>query len=107
MREMLDTLKSLQRDQAQLASSIDAINGRVNVLAGMKEVRDTVGDAKSTSVTSSKIEVVNDNGDSKQAIEALSASPPPIATLADIENAQGANIQVSKAVTGTSRIILT
>ncbi|KAF4634663.1 hypothetical protein G7Y89_g3442 [Cudoniella acicularis] len=40
MKEVLEALKTLQTNQIQLASNVDAISGRVNVLAGMKEVRD-------------------------------------------------------------------
>jgi len=40
MKEILDALKNLEMNQVQLASNVDAITGRMNVLAGMKEVRD-------------------------------------------------------------------
>jgi hypothetical protein len=40
LKEVLEALKTLQINQVQLASNVDAITGRVNVLAGMKEVRD-------------------------------------------------------------------
>lgn len=40
MKDLLDTLKVLQVNQVQLASTVDAINGRVNILAGIKEVQD-------------------------------------------------------------------
>ena len=40
MKEILDSLKTLQLNQAHLAGVVDAISGRVNVLAGMKEVRE-------------------------------------------------------------------
>src|SRR3954451_22642761 len=40
LKEVLEALKDLQVNQVQLASHVDAISGRVNVLAGMKEVRD-------------------------------------------------------------------
>lgn len=39
--EILSGLKSLQQDNAQLSSQVDAINGRVNMLAGIKQVQDT------------------------------------------------------------------
>ena len=40
MKEILDTLKVLQENQTRLASNVDAITGRVNILAGIKEVQD-------------------------------------------------------------------
>lgn len=44
MKEILDSVKGLQMNQIQLASNVDAINGRLNVLAGVKEVRDIASD---------------------------------------------------------------
>lgn len=40
LKEVLEALKALQVNQTLLASNVDAISGRVNVLAGMKEVQD-------------------------------------------------------------------
>lgn len=40
LAEILTGLKSLQKDNAQLASAVDAINGRVNMLAGVKQVHE-------------------------------------------------------------------
>lgn len=41
LAEIHDTLLSIQQDYRQLTSTVDAIEGRVNILAGMKEVTDT------------------------------------------------------------------
>lgn len=40
LKEVLEALKALQINQVQLASNVDAISGRVNILAGIKEVKD-------------------------------------------------------------------
>jgi len=40
LSEILESLKSLQKDNATLASAVDAINGRVNMLAGVKQIHD-------------------------------------------------------------------
>lgn len=40
LKQILEAVKSLKQDQNQLASSVDAINGRVNVLAGVKKALD-------------------------------------------------------------------
>jgi hypothetical protein len=45
LKELLDAVKTLQLNQVQLSSAVDAISGRVNVLAGMKEVRDVAIDS--------------------------------------------------------------
>ena len=42
LQEILSSLKSLKQDHSQLASSVDAINGRVNTLAGIKQVQDGI-----------------------------------------------------------------
>ncbi|TVY85186.1 Uracil-regulated protein [Lachnellula suecica] len=48
MKEVLEAVKTLQSNQIQLAANVDAISGRVNVLAGLKEVRDVAIDSSST-----------------------------------------------------------
>lgn len=48
LKEVLTTVKSLQLSQEQLASHVDAINGRVNILAGIKEVESIVPNGKRT-----------------------------------------------------------
>ncbi len=40
LKEVLDAVRALQISQSQLASNVDSINGRVNILAGIKEVAD-------------------------------------------------------------------
>lgn len=42
LQEILSSLNSLKQDHSQLASSVDAINGRVNTLAGIKQVQDGI-----------------------------------------------------------------
>jgi len=42
LQEILSSVKSLKQDHSQLASAVDAINGRVNVLAGIKQSRDGI-----------------------------------------------------------------
>jgi hypothetical protein len=40
LKEVLDALKALQANQTQLASHIDSIASRVDILAGIKEVQE-------------------------------------------------------------------
>ena len=40
LQDILTTLKSLKQDHNQLASTVDAISGRVNALAGVKQAQD-------------------------------------------------------------------
>jgi len=42
LHEILASVKSLKLDQTQLADTVEAINGRVNILAGVKQSRDGI-----------------------------------------------------------------
>ncbi|KAK0354438.1 putative GTP cyclohydrolase [Friedmanniomyces endolithicus] len=42
LQEILASVKSLKLDQTQLADTVEAINGRVNILAGVKQSRDGI-----------------------------------------------------------------
>jgi hypothetical protein len=57
LSEILESLKSLQKDNAHLASSIDTINGRVNALAGVKQLHEHAAkDSASINAVESKQE---------------------------------------------------
>ena len=107
LKEVLGAVKSLQINQVQLASSVDAIAGRVNVLAGMKEVRDvatgSASGASSTPVT--KL----DQSSSSAVDESHPADVPPESPSLPATQFPGSPSQVShaKKPSVTSRIILT
>jgi hypothetical protein len=73
LKEILEGLKSLRTENAQLAASVDKINGRVNMLAGIKQIKDeaaseaasgTLSDGKAKDVESSKaVEAVSEQYD--------------------------------------------
>ena len=42
LKEILLSVRSLKQENAQLSASVDAINGRVNTLAGIKQIQDGV-----------------------------------------------------------------
>lgn len=42
LQDILASLRSLQQENAQLAATVDAISGRVNVLAGVKQTQDGI-----------------------------------------------------------------
>ena len=44
--EVLTSIKSLQRDNVDLAQAVDAINGRVNMLAGVKQLQERNAESK-------------------------------------------------------------
>ncbi|KAF2841423.1 GTP cyclohydrolase-like protein II [Patellaria atrata CBS 101060] len=53
LSEILSNIKALQRDNSSLSSAIDAINGRVNMLAGIKQVQEVATDG--TAITEGKL----------------------------------------------------
>jgi hypothetical protein len=97
LKEILEGLKSLRTENAQLAASIDKINGRVNMLAGIKQIKDeAASQAANGTLDVSKANEV----DSSKAVEAVSEQydQPP----ANVE-VPARRVSVSK----TSKIILT
>ncbi|GAB7362077.1 hypothetical protein MBLNU230_g2111t1 [Neophaeotheca triangularis] len=94
LREILSSVRSLKQDQAQLASAVDAINGRVNVLAGVKTTQDGLAHAASLpkESPSQQVATVTSPPDSSDVNgHATSTSPPP----------------ARRSSTATSKIILT
>jgi hypothetical protein len=45
LKEILEGLKALRSENSVLAASVDKINGRVNMLAGIKQIKDEAADA--------------------------------------------------------------
>lgn len=101
MKEVLETVKKLQMSQTLLASSVDAINGRVNILAGIKEVQQIASEDQSRSVTREQPQPVCE----PSGIAMTPDSPPTIPS----DPAHGSSSQTShgRKNSVTSRIILT
>jgi hypothetical protein len=102
LAEILSSVKALQKDHTQLSSAVDAINGRVNILAGMKQVHDVA----SESPTAEKAP----GGDGEDASKASQANgeADPSATLPDKYEAPPAAAEAPPRRTSTSsKIILT
>lgn len=106
MKEVLDALKTLQANQAQLSSSVDAISGRVNVLAGMKEVHDV---AKPTSPPTSakRAEVVSGIDEAHIQEDAKIPESPSLPATQVVGDASPGDVSHARKAGGTSRIILT
>ncbi|KAA8572907.1 hypothetical protein EYC84_003462 [Monilinia fructicola] len=102
MQEILNSIKNLQLNQVQLASNVDAITGRVNVLAGMKEVRDVASTDLTTVSKPSESLASSDESPSKD--DDVPQSPTISAAKPDETPIPS---YTQKASTGTSRIILT
>ena len=109
MMEILATLQKLQVDQTQLASNVDAISGRVNVLAGMKEVRELaaaqspISGSASESTPAKQMEIItNLDGPPQHEETKIPESPSlPAVQLAQVSQARAPSSGSS------SRIILT
>lgn len=95
LKEILSSVRSLKQENAQLSASVDAINGRVNTLAGIKQIQDGVAhDATLRSPkTAAPSKDIDNSSESQDAIdESQSASPPT---------------ERRPSTTSTSKIILT
>ncbi|KAJ4339541.1 putative GTP cyclohydrolase [Didymella glomerata] len=97
LKEILEGLKAMRLENSQLASAIDKINGRVNVLAGVKQVKDEAAtDAANGTLSMEKAKEAH----SAQTVEAVSQQYEPASPNAE---APPRRASVSK----TSKIILT
>ena len=96
LQEILLSVRSLKQEHSQLSASVDAINGRVNTLAGIKQIQDGV--AHDATLPSPKkhgtdsVAASNDAAKEANADEIQTTSPPP---------------ERRASTTGTSKIILT
>jgi hypothetical protein len=97
LKEILDGLKSLRTENAQLAAAVDKIDGRVNMLAGIKQIKDEAAAAAANgTLDESKAKEV----ESSSAVEDVSQQyDQPPANM----DASPRRVSVSK----TSKIILT
>ncbi|KAF2630247.1 hypothetical protein BU25DRAFT_419267 [Macroventuria anomochaeta] len=97
LKGILEELKAMRLENSQLASAIDKINGRVNVLAGVKQVKDeAASEAANGTLSKEKAK----EADSAQTVEAVSQLYKPTSLNAE---APPRRVSVSK----TSKIILT
>jgi hypothetical protein len=106
LKEVLDAVKTLQVNQVQLSSTVDAISGRVNVLAGMKEVRDVAIDSSSPQPVK-KIDSLQNLTDDSQSDDVVPPSPSLPATSFSSSPGTTSPLSLAKKASVTSRIILT
>lgn len=96
LKEILEGLKALRTENSELAASVDKINGRVNMLAGIKQLKDEAAQAANGASTGDKSKEVQ----SEKTVEAVSQEyeEPPSSVDAPPRRA---------SVSKTSKIILT
>ena len=106
MNQILEAIQTLQLNQTQLASNVDAIAGRVNVLAGMKEVRDNVSSAGIPAIQTETRDPADQVKTPESVVGSVPKSPSLLPSQLDGEKSSTAVFQTRKP-TATSRIILT
>lgn len=101
LKEILEGLKSLRQEHSQLASSVDAINGRVNMLAEIKQIKDEAKEQPSNGVNG-LVEKAKEAVASvtEQTVEAVSKQYEEPSSAADVSARRS-------SVSKTSKIILT
>lgn len=106
MKDVLEALKVLTANQTQLAANVDAINGRVNILAGIKEVEHAATASSSRQEGSSSAAAHIDN---KEDHDVGVPESPTVAAAAevDLSNMPSTASPSNPQHTPTSRIILT
>lgn len=107
MKEVLGALKVLTANQTQLTSNVDAINGRLNILAGIKQVEDA---ATTTSSTQQGLSSAITHLDKEEIQNNAEVPESPSVAVAEIDDSTipSATLLSNKRNTPTtSRIILT
>lgn len=95
LKELLEGMNALRKENSQLASAIDGINGRVNMLAGIKQLKDEAKNEAS-------------NGTSDKAKEAESAKTVEAVSKQYEQEQSSVDTSARRtSVSKTSKIILT
>lgn len=105
MKDVLEALKVLTANQTQLAANVDAINGRVNILAGIKEVEHAATASSSRQEGSPGTTAHIDNKEDHDV--GVPESPTVAAAEVDQSNMPSTASPSNLQQTPTSRIILT
>ncbi|KAF2637837.1 GTP cyclohydrolase II [Massarina eburnea CBS 473.64] len=97
LKEILGELNALRKENVSLASAVDGINGRVNMLAGIKQIKD---EAKKVGASNEKAPVKAKESESEKTVEEVSKQyeQPPTNVDASVRRT---------SVSKTSKIILT
>lgn len=112
LKDILEALRTLQVNQTRLASNIDAITGRVNILAGIKEVQDASDTDEGRAARKNPTSQVNsheshDHVDMPEPQIPESPSINPTDPTPDGQGTSSISVVHSQKPSVTSRIILT
>lgn len=97
LKEILEGLKALRSENSVLAASVDKINGRVNMLAGIKQIKDEAASEAANGTLASDKATEAESGKTVEAVSQQYEQPP------SSEETQPRRTSVSKI----SKIILT
>ena len=97
LKEILEGLKALRTENSVLAASVDKINGRVNMLAGIKQIKDEAASEAANGTLTKDKATEAESGKTVEAVSEQYEQPPSNA------EAQPRRTSVSKV----SKIILT
>jgi len=92
LQEILSSINALKDQHVELASAVDAITGRVNVLAGVKQIQAAKPSTVSLSHSNETKDLSTVEEESKESMKDLQPSPEPM---------------LRKNSTSSSKIILT
>jgi len=92
LQEILTSINGLKDQHVELASAVDAITGRVNVLAGVKQIQAAKPSTVSSSHSNGTKDLSTVEEESKESMKDLQPSPEPM---------------LRKNSTSSSKIILT
>ena len=110
LQQIQNTLQSLQQENRQLVSAVETINARVNVLAGVKQVRDAAKDdhdGGNGSLAIASPILSGSNKDDSTALN-LNSTPSSIKSAEKLpETTRMASTPTGSRSANSSRIILT
>jgi hypothetical protein len=95
LKEILEGLKALRSENSVLAASVDKINGRVNMLAGIKQIKDEAA----SEAASGKLDGEKANGiESAKSVEAVSEQYEQPPSSADVQPRRTSVSKISKII---------
>lgn len=95
LKEILEGLRALRSENSVLAASVDKINGRVNMLAGIKQLKDeAASEAANGTLNSAKAKEV----ESEKSVEAVSQQYDQPPSNADAEPRRASVSKFSKII---------
>ena len=106
LKQILSTVKSIQEDYGHLPAAVEAIQGQVNVLAGIKQVQDAVGE-RHLAAPGAALHTATSLANHQATHSDQAATDRPNSSRTDDSESHHETPPPRKHSTTTSRIILT